>query len=267
MKRFLLSVLAAIPLSVNGADSCYEETFFDDFLGSELSDVWSYQVGDGCEYGICGWGNNEQQFYTRDNTGVSNGLLTITAKRDKTNNQITSSKIVTQDKFFQQYGRFEARIKVPDGLGIWPAFWIMPNQHELSWPLAGEIDILERPGRNKEDLRTVINAAHFGELWPQNTHFANFLIMPSPWHKDFHIYRVDWSPERIEWWVDEKHAATLTRNEVEGYRWPFDNHPYYVILNVAVGGTLGGDVHVDAFPAKMLVDFVRVSRQVSCSER
>jgi beta-glucanase (GH16 family) len=250
--------------SIAAAEQCTVSTFYDDFNGTSLDQsVWRYQNGDGCDLDLCGWGNNEQQVYTPKNTRIQNGHFVIKATQ-AADGLIESGKIITKGNFSQKYGRFEARIKVPDGLGLWPAFWLMPDNTRLKWPLSGEIDILERPGRSNEDLHTVIGAAHFGSLWPLNVHFAQFLRMPKPWHDDFHVYRLDWTPERLQWQVDDKIFATLLRSEVSEYRWPFENHPFYVILNMAVGGTLGGDVEASSFPAEMWVDYVRVSQYVDC---
>ncbi|HSG59972.1 MAG TPA: glycoside hydrolase family 16 protein [Pseudomonadales bacterium] len=264
-KSVLIAILSAVS-AVNAAEMCTEQTLLETFDGESLNQqLWSFDIGDGCDRELCGWGNNEAQFYHSDNVSLRDGHLVILAHEDENLGHITSGKIVTRDKFAQRYGRFEARIKVPAGLGLWPAFWLMPDQPEQRWPLEGEIDILERPGRSFDDLRTVIAAAHFGELSPKNTHFAQFLIMPKFWHDDFHLYAVDWTEDRITWSIDGREFANFSREDASPYRWPFDDKAFYVILNLAVGGTLGGEVHLDSMPAEMVVDYVKVSQFVDCT--
>lgn len=266
MKRVIKGLLVlSLAAGAHGAEMCNEQTLFEPFEGDALNEaLWSYDIGDGCDRNLCGWGNNEQQFYHSDNVSLRDGNLVIRALHDANDGSITSGKIVTRDKFAQRFGRFEARVKVPPGLGLWPAFWLMPDQPEKSWPLEGEIDILERPGRDELDLRTLIGAAHFGEIWPGNTHFAQFLIMPRNWHDDYHTYAVDWTEDQLVWSVDGREFARLSREDAKPYDWPFANKAFYVILNMAVGGTLGGEVHPESMPAEMLVDYVKVSQFVPC---
>lgn len=259
--------LAFFTPSLSAADMCLQQTFREDFNGEVLNkSLWGFDIGDGCDINLCGWGNSERQYYHSDNVSLRDGHLVIRADVDNESKRIQSGKITTRNKFAQRYGRFEARIKVPGGLGLWPAFWLMPERQEKSWPLEGEIDILERPGRDMTDLRTVIGAAHFGEVWPGNTHFAQFLIMPQPWHEDFHIYAVDWSEGQLTWSVDGREFARVSKEDVGDFSWPFDNKDFYVILNMAVGGTLGGEVAPDALPAEMLVDYVSVYQSSKCSD-
>ncbi len=268
MKRIFKGFLAlSLAAGAHGAEMCTEQTLFEPFEGGALNEaLWSFDIGDGCDRNLCGWGNNEQQFYHSDNIMLRDGNMVIRAEKNKYLDHFTSGKIVTRDKFAQRYGRFEARVKVPDGLGLWPAFWLMPDQPEKTWPLEGEIDILERPGRDELDLRTLIGAAHFGEIWPGNTHFAQFLILPKNWHDDYHLYAVDWTEDELVWTVDGREFARLTREDTKPYKWPFDNKAFYVILNLAVGGTLGGEVHLESMPAEMLVDYVKVSQFVPCDD-
>lgn len=264
LKIFAAACCFVVP-SLSAEEMCTEQVLHETFDGQQLDhSLWSYDIGDGCDINLCGWGNGEQQFYHAENVSLRDGHLVIRADVDNESKRIQSGKITTRDKFAQRYGRFEARIKVPEGLGLWPAFWLMPDKQEKSWPLEGEIDILERPGRDLVDLRTIIGAAHFGEIWPGNTHFAQFLIMPQSWHQDFHRFAVDWTEGQIVWSVDGREFARLTENDVAPYAWPFNGKSFYVILNMAVGGTLGGDVHPESFPAEMLVDYVKVSKYVPC---
>lgn len=264
LKKGLLAVCFYSSTAM-ASEMCLKQTLLDDFTGDKIdSSLWQFDNGDGCDRNLCGWGNNEKQFYQAENASLRDGNLVIRAEYDETAERITSSKLVTRGHFAQRYGRFEARIKVPAGLGLWPAFWLMPDQQEKLWPLEGEIDILERPGRDMGDLRTVIGAAHFGEVWPGNTHFAQFLILPKYWHEAYHVYAVDWTEDQIIWSVDGREFGRFSRDEIAPYKWPFANKPFYVILNLAVGGTLGGDVHLSSMPAEMLVDYVKVSQFKPC---
>lgn len=264
LKVFAVACCVFAPL-LSAEEMCTEQVLHESFEAEQLDQaLWSYDIGDGCDINLCGWGNGEQQYYHSDNVALREGHLVIRADTDNDSARIQSGKITTRNKFAQRYGRFEARVKVPDGLGLWPAFWLMPDKQEKLWPLEGEIDILERPGRDVVDLRTLIGAAHFGEVWPDNTHFAQFLIMPRPWHEDFHVYAVDWTEGQIVWSVDGREFARLKEHEVAPYAWPFNGKDFYVILNMAVGGTLGGDVRPESFPAEMLVDYVKVSKYVPC---
>lgn len=267
MIRIFVIGLVFLTPSLHAADMCLQQTFREDFNSEVLNQsLWGYDIGDGCDIDLCGWGNSEEQYYHGDNVSLRDGNLVIRAAFDKDTQRIQSGKITTRNKFAQLYGRFEARVKVPDGLGLWPAFWLMPDQQEKLWPLEGEIDILERPGRDVVDLRTVIGAAHFGDIWPGNTHFAQFLIMPRPWHEDYHVYAVDWSEGQLVWSIDGREFARINKEDVGEFSWPFDSKAFYVILNMAVGGTLGGEVALDALPAEMLVDYVAIYHVGNCSE-
>lgn len=214
--------------------------------------VWQVVEGDGCDINLCGWGNNEVQHYHGDALSTGDGVLEITALQEE--DRILSGKLVTEGRFSQRYGRFEARIKLPSGRGLWPAFWMMPES-SVRWPLAGEIDIMEWTGNEPERL---IGAAHFGPLPPNNVHYSETLLKPVPWNVDWHEFAVDWHPNRIEWLVDGVSHGVMTPDSIAPYPWVFNNSEFYLILNVAVGGTLGGVVHPEDLPAKMLVDWVRV---------
>jgi beta-glucanase (GH16 family) len=214
--------------------------------------VWRTVEGDGCDIGLCGWGNNEVQHYADQAVRVVDGVLSITvAEKD---GRITSGKLVSEDLFHQQYGRFEARINLPSGRGLWPAFWMMP-QGDSPWPLDGEIDIMEWTGNEPNRL---IGAAHFGPVPPNNVHYSETLRLPAPWNEGWHEFAVEWTPDRIQWEVDGRIHSTMTPDNIFPHPWVFDRFPFYLILNVAVGGTLGGEVHRQDLPATMRVDWVKV---------
>ncbi|MCF7924485.1 MAG: glycoside hydrolase family 16 protein [Candidatus Izimaplasma sp.] len=245
-------------------------TFCDDFNEAENTnaqgvdmDKWGYQNGDGSEYGIPGWGNNEQQYYREENSYVKNGLLFIEAKLESYGESAyTSSKLVTKDKFSQAFGRFEARIKLPLGDGLWPAFWMMPQDNVYGgWAASGEIDIMEARGRIVNEAS---GAIHYGGQWPDNIYQHGSHTFPQGEGIDtFHVYAVEWTNTSIKWYFDDilVWEATDWYTEGQDFPAPFDES-FYMILNLAVGG------HFDDYrlpnssifdePVVMIVDYVRV---------
>jgi len=221
---------------------------------------WSYDTGDGCQVGLCGWGNNEREFYTTapDNVALNGaGQLAITARRLATG-RYTSAKIKTKGKMLARPGRVEARIKLPSGQGLWPAFWMLGGNHpETPWPQCGELDIMENRG---SDPRTTSSAVH-GPGYSGKTPFAHpFWLSSATFADDFHVFAVEWDADQVRFFIDGALHFAVNRTDVQRYgAWVFDQ-PFYVILNVAIGGTFDGDPQSDAiFPATMLIDYVRMS--------
>lgn len=230
-------------------------------------DKWGYQEGTGAQYGLDGWGNNEQQYYRAENIKVDNGYLTITAKDEMHEGKpYTSGRLFTEPTFSQTYGKFEASIKLPKGNGLWPAFWMMPKDSEYGgWAASGEIDIMEARGRLPEEVGGTI---HFGKNAPNNKmtgkeyHFAEGKDITG-----FHVYGLEWEPGELRWYVDGELYQTINNWDSWGagqpakyaYPAPFDK-PFYMILNLAVGGNFDGGIEPDAsdLPAEMVVDYVRV---------
>ncbi len=244
---------------------CAEPVWQDEFSGNSLDEKkWNVIEGDGCAQDLCGWGNNELQWYSRNNVSVKDGLLVITAQRENPGNKdensapLTSAKITTQGLFTKQYGRFEARMKLPQGLGTWPAFWLMPDAMDYRWPIEGEIDILERGGKISDDLNRILGAIHFGKPYPDNVHYSESLLVPQPWHKNFHTYAVEWQAGKISWLVDGRVYGEVTPELITPYKWPFASEPFYIILNLALGGNLGGSLPDDFQSDHLAIDYVRV---------
>lgn len=222
------------------------------------SSKWNFETGG------AGWGNKELQTYTdrRKNILVENGVLNITALNekylgsDKISRNYTSARITTKNKFAQKYGRMEARIKIPRGQGIWPAFWMLGENNESGWPQCGEIDIMENIGKEPSKVHgTVHGPGYSGEhgigapyTLPSGNAFAD----------DFHVYAVEWEPEVLRFYVDDVLYETLTPSNIPpGKAWVFD-HPFFIILNVAVGGLWPGNPNATTqFPQSMLIDYVR----------
>lgn len=224
----------------------------DEFDGSTLdTSAWNYELGDGCP-DLCGWGNNERQLYTRSNHTISNGLLTIKVARN--DGVYTSTRITTKDKREFQYGRVEARAKLPKGDGIWPAFWMLGgNIDEVGWPRCGEIDVLEYVGRRPGEVFTTLHteAGHGDNGASKTTPFADI-------EEGFHRYAAEWTPRRITFFVDDQMVYTFDPKKRTEAVWPFDQ-PFYLLLNVAVGGKFGGpEVDDTIFPQEFIVDYIRV---------
>jgi beta-glucanase (GH16 family) len=234
----------------------------DEFNGSALdTSKWEVMTGDGCDYGICGWGNSELQNYQADNLSVDNGTLKITAKKQRVRAQnYTSGRIRTANMpngGQWTHGRFEARIKLPDGTGMWPAFWMLPTDPDLGWPQSGEIDILEATGQ--ADM-IAFGTIHYGMPWPDNEWTSGRILkQPDAWSADFHEYAIEWQPGEIRWYVDDILYSVKTANDLSDPAfWRFDDYPYHFLLNLAVGGSIGGVVDDAMLPQIMEVDYVRV---------
>lgn len=234
----------------------------DEFSGSAVDGTrWEMITGDGCAEGICGWGNNELQNYRPENATVSNGTLKLTAKKEDFNGSPYTSARMTTAKMTNggewTHGRFEAKIKLPDAPGTWPAFWMLPTDPDLPWPQSGEIDIVESTGRNPE---TIFGTLHYGAPWPNNQYSGNPMRkMPDNWSDEFHVFAVEWTPNEIKWFADDVLYSTKTPADLGNSSfWTFENYQYHLIMNLAVGGSLGGVVEDAALPSVMEVDYVRV---------
>jgi len=221
---------------------------------------WNYDVGGN------GWGNNELETYTRrsDNAFLDgNGHLIIKLIKETFTGQdgirrdYTSARLLTKDKFTQRYGRIEARLKLPFGQGIWPAFWMLgANSGEVGWPACGEIDIMENIGREPG----VVHGSLHGPGYSGGSPLTGTYTLPAgqKFADDFHIFAVEWEPAAIRFFVDDTLYQTKTPLDASGKRWVFD-HPFFIILNVAVGGNFPGSPDdTTTFPQTMTVDYVRV---------
>lgn len=217
---------------------------------------WTHDVGGD------GWGNGQLEYNTDRVENVSHdgfGNLRIIARKEQfESNGYTSGRIKTEDKFEQKYGRIEARIKLPVGSGIWPAFWMLGGDFaEVSWPQCGEIDIMEYRG---QEPQIAIGSLH-GPGYSAGAAISNKYRLPGEkgFNESFHVFAVEWDPSRITWFVDDVAYKTINSTQVFNRgEWVYD-HPFFLILNVAVGGGFVGPVGADTvFPQTMLVDYVRV---------
>jgi len=223
---------------------------------------WVTETGGG------GWGNNELEYYTArlQNAHQQDGNLVIKVLEEKYNGSdgvtrnYTSARLKTQGKFSQTYGRFEARIKIPRGQGIWPAFWMMGDQIEKAgWPTDGEIDIMENIGKEPAMVHGTIHGPGYSGDKGITAPFS--LPTGQSFADDFHLFAVEWEPKVIRFYVDDHLYATRTPADLPpGTKWVYDD-PFFLLLNVAVGGDWPGNPDASSpFPQTMLVDYVRVYR-------
>lgn len=244
--------------------SAYTLTWADEFNGAADtppdSMKWTHDIGGG------GWGNNELETYTNRTENASHdgrGNLVIRVIKephtgpDGIAREYTSARLVTKGKFVQRYGRFEARIKMPAGQGIWPAFWALgDNINEVGWPDCGEIDIMEAIGREP----TVNYGSLHGPGYSGGDSYTAGYMLPERgrFADDFHVFAVEWEPNEIRFYVDEVMYYRKTAESMNGKKWVF-NRPFFMLLNVAVGGNWPGSPdETSKYPQEMLVDYVRV---------
>lgn len=233
----------------------------DEFDKNGLPDAqkWSYVEGDGCP-NLCGWGNKEKQFYTKNrlnNARIEDGKLIIEAKKDDFGKKYTSAKLVSKGKGDWKYGRMEIRAKLPSGRGTWPAIWMMPSENTYgNWPRSGEIDIMEHVGH---DPHKVFGTVHTGAYnHGIGTHKGGERVQKDA-ENVFHVYKVEWTVDQIDFYVDDQAYFSFRNEQATSEEWPFDQK-FYMILNLAIGGSWGGIKGVDdtIFPQRMEVDYVRV---------
>lgn len=261
MKYISLSVLLLTAALVHA--QCYRLVWSDEFDGASLDDTkWSVQIGDGCP-NLCGWGNNELQYYREENLEVSSGTLKIHIREENFGGRdYTSGRIRTFEKASWTHGRIEARMKMQAGQGYWPAFWLLPEEtHYGTWPLSGEIDIMEMVGASPNKVTGTI---HYGQLYPGNEWLgSDYYLTAGTLDDGFHDYAVEWEEGEIRWYLDGVHYATRRPNQIEPQPWRFDRN-FHIILNCAMGGWFPGEPDDSTpFPGVMEVDYVRVYQDVA----
>ena len=258
-------ILSAVLLTSLGCSFSEEQTVTNfneitmqdefDTDGAPNSNIWDYDIGTRGD----GWGNNELQYYTDrpKNVTVQNGYLLITAiQEDFEGSSYTSARILSKDKFEQQYGRFEARIKTPYGQGMWPAFWMLgANSDEVIWPACGEIDIMEVRGQEPTILFGSVHGPGYsaGEAITKR-----YDLLDERVDSDFHIYGIEWGPDYVNFYIDDVLYNQITPSDLpDQNNWVFDQ-PFYIIINLAVGGSFVGPPNEETeFPQTLLVDYVR----------
>lgn len=228
----------------------------DEFDGTALdSTTWVFDIGTGAP--LVGWGNNELQTYTTrtENVFVRDGHLHIRAIRESYEGmEYTSGRIKTKGRVSFQHGRFDVRAKMPVGQGLWPAIWLLSTESKFGpWPRSGEIDLMEYLGHEPNAIHGTV---HFGEKWP-STKRTQVLTGDVDYSADFHVYSLEWTPESLTWSVDGEVYHVLPRGDIPIEPYPFDE-PFYLILNVAVGGNWPGNPDSSTtFPQEMVLDYVR----------
>lgn len=258
MTGFLMLQLFGSFSYAQESSQAWKLVFFDefDYQGPPDTKKWSYDKG------CTGWGNREDQCYTKrlENARVEEGKLILEARRDGSGrDQYTSARLKTKDKAQWTYGRVEVCAKLPSGRGIWPAIWMLPvkwNYGKSYWPDSGEIDIMEYVGYASGQVHGSVHTFqhNFRKGNPETQKVTVFDA-----EQAFHVYAIEWSAKRIDFFVDgQKYFSVFQRKNNWRY-WPF-NKDFYLLLNVAVGGSWGGRHGVDSsiFPQRMEVDYVRV---------
>jgi beta-glucanase (GH16 family) len=273
---FLLTVLVFPILLLHGclvstdrypptARSKWNLSWSDEFSGPDGSlpdpKKWTYDIGG------TGWGNQELESYTKrpENARIEKGKLAITARKesytgpDGVTRDYTSARLKTQGLFSQAYGRIEARIKIPEGQGMWPAFWMLGEDiTSVGWPKCGEIDIMENVGK---EPGTVHGSLHGPSSERPTSDLTSIFALPAgqKFPNAFHLYVVEWEPDIIRFYVDSNLYASFDSSQwPAGGKWVFD-HPFFIILNLAVGGIWPGSPDASTkFPQRMLVDYVHV---------
>ncbi|MBS1508499.1 MAG: glycoside hydrolase family 16 protein [Bacteroidetes bacterium] len=234
----------------------------DEFNYSGLPDStkWGYDLGDGCP-NVCGWGNNEAQYYTRDpkNARVEKGNLVIEARKDSAGKKaFTSARLVTKYKGDWTYGKVEVRAKLPRGKGTWPAIWMLSTDWKYGgWPTSGEIDIMEHVGFDPGVIHGTLHSEKYNHI--KGTQQEGKVTI-ADCQDAFHVYAIDWKEAQIDFSIDGKVYHSVKKNPADDYKgWPFDQR-FHLILNIAVGGNWGGMQGVDPtiWPQQMIVDYVRI---------
>jgi beta-glucanase (GH16 family) len=228
------------------------------------------------EIGGEGWGNREKQYYTdrRENATIENGCLVIRAIKENLEGsrcwygpcEFTSARITTQAKFQSTYGRFEARIQIPSGQGIWPAFWMLGSDViEVRWPACGEIDIMENIGKEPSTVHGTIHGPGYSGSAGIGAKYS--LPKGQRFDGDFHVFAVEWEPNVIRWYVDDNLYQTRTPKDLPARKEWVYHHPFFVLLNVAVGGNWPGNPDTTTvLPQTMRVDYVRVYQRPRTKE-
>ena len=224
----------------------------DEFSGTTIDPKnWKFDKGGS------GWGNVEMEYYTDrpENARIESGMLVIEARLEQYEGlNYTSARLNSRGLQEFQYGRIEARMKLPYGQGIWPAFWMLGSN--AGWPNGGEIDIMEYIGKTPETVYQTVHGPGYSGAKNIGSHFA---LTVDSLKNDFHVYAIEWQANDIRWFIDDQQVFEVTPEKIpSGTQWVFD-HPLFIILNLAVGGAWPGfPDDTTIFPQQLLVDYVRV---------
>jgi len=246
----------------NNPDKALELVWSDEFDSSGTPDKksWNLIVGNGCPE-LCGFGNNEVQYYQSDKlkyARVENGKLILEAHLDTSANehQIRSAKLTSKFKQRFKYGRIDVRAKNPKGVGSWPAIWMLPDQNKFGgWPKSGEIDIMEHVGYAKDSIYGTVHTEAFNHM--KNTQKTGYKVVADN-ENEFHEYSINWTPNKIEFFIDSLKYHEFLNYEESFKEWPFDQD-FHLICNLAIGGNWGGKNGIDStsFPMQFEIDYIR----------
>jgi len=248
----VLLLLLVIPFLEPTVSSEPKLVFSEEFNEDSLDlNSWSYDLGDGCP-NLCGWGNNEWQSYTKKNITTVNNQLVISAT--KQGDAYYSGRITSKDKFEFTYGTIEVKAQLPRGKGLWPAIWMLGHDIDTNtWPACGEIDIMEYVGKSPGQIHTTLHTPEsYGQSF--NTKITNIDSI----EEGFHVYKTKWDTNQIQFYIDDILVYTFSPEIKNDKTWPF-NKPFYIILNLAIGGHFGGSYVDDSiFPEDFVIDYVKV---------
>lgn len=252
----VVSVIPAKGFSTPATYANMKLLWADEFDGTSLNEkFWNYEIGNGNG----GWGNNELQYYKKENTTVKDGYLIIQAKSESAGNQIyTSSRLTTQDKFNFKYGRVDIRAALPKGQGIWPALWMLgKNIPQVSWPKCGEIDIMEMIGGDASGRdNTTHGTAHWDNSGQRAQYGGSTKLSSGIFNGEFHVFSIVWDAKKIVWYLDDKefHVIDTTPAGLSEFQ-----EEYFLLVNLAVGGDWPGKPDgTTVLPQYFVVDYIRV---------
>lgn len=245
----------------------YTLVWSDEFDGAEINlDNWDFEIGDGCDRDLCGWGNNELQYYTdrAENATVKDGRLIITAKKESPaleGYNYSSARMISKNKQDFRFGRIDIRGKLPKGQGIWPAIWMLPTENKFGiWPKSGEIDIMELIGNKPNE---VFSTVHYGHDFWRFKSLPKYTLETGDFSLEDHTFTVLWRENCIRFMVDgELIEGAITPSTTLPTTYPF-NEVFHLILNIAVGGNLPGDPDGSTlFPQTMEIDYIRAYEEL-----
>jgi hypothetical protein len=234
----------------------YDLVWNDEFNSSEIDEAnWVFETGSGCP-NLCGWGNNELQYYRKDNAWIEEDVLVIEARNESFQGSgYTSARLKTQGKYTFRYGRVDIRALLPEGQGIWPALWMLgENITSIGWPACGEIDIMEMIGGEGRE-----NEVHGTLHWDNDGHTftgKGYTLGSGVFADEYHVFSIEWDPSSIRWFVNniKFHEISITASHMSEFQ-----ENFFFVINIAVGGNWPGSPdETTVFPQQMKVDYIRV---------
>ncbi|GGZ75271.1 glycoside hydrolase family 16 protein [Algibacter mikhailovii] len=245
------------PTTYTGYNLVWNDEFNTDTLDESK---WSFHLASGCP-NLCGWGNNEEQYYTDKNHYYKDGNLIITAKKEKISGfDYSSTRIHSDNKFEFKYGRIDIRASMPSAIGTWVAFWLLNKDYEVQnpakeWPSGGEIDIMEYLG---EDKTEILGTPHYGkDLANHKYNSTYYKTSEDNFDKVFYVFSLIWEADKLTWLVNDMPYKTFTPGDSGGQPYPF-NDEFYLLMNLSVGGNLPTDPIPIEYPTFLIVDYIRV---------